>query len=242
VRLDAEPLWSFSLYPQAGEGGGCLSVRRRLVPVSDRPPNVARAAEEAARRARGKLRRYCAANVLNRHATLTYGPPGCVDPALLRADVAAFFRELRSELGAAFPYAWVAEWHPGGHGYHVHVAFGRYVPRGAIERAWGRGFFWIKLIGDLPVGSGSRREARVVAGYLAKYVSKSFEDARRPLGRHRYEVAQGFQPEKVLVYGCSAEDVIERASGYMRSEPERVWLSSSVEGWRGPPACWAQWA
>ncbi len=60
-------------------------------------------------------------------------------------------------------------------------------------------------------------------------------------GLHRYEVAQGFQPAKVECYGESAEDVIERASGYMGAAPERVWLSSSVEGWRGPPACWAQW-
>ncbi len=236
-----DSLWSFSLYPEAGEGGGCLSVRRSLVRSSDRPPNVARAREEAARRARAKLRRYCAANVLNRHATLTYGPPGCEDPARLRADIAAFFRELRADLGAAFAYAWVPELHPGGHGYHVHVAFGRYVPRRAIERGWSHGFFWIKLIGDLPVGSGSRCEARVVAGYLAKYVSKSFEDEHRPLGRHRYEVGQGFQPEKILVYGCSEEDVIQRASRVMKAAPERVWSSSSVEGWRAPPACWAQW-
>lgn len=235
-----QSLWSLSLYPEAGEGGGCLCVRRSNLPSGNRP-DPGRSAVEAGRRARGKLRRYCAANVLNRHATLTYAPPGCEDPAVLRADVAAFFRELRAQLGVAFAYAWVPEWHPGGHGYHVHVALGRYVPRGAIGRAWEHGFFWIKLIGGLPVGSGSRREARVVAGYLAKYVSKSFEDARRPLGRHRYEVAQGFQPDKVLVYGCSAEDVIARASDYMGADPTYVWVSPR-EGWHGPPACWAEWA
>ena len=27
MRLGAEPLWALSLYPDAGEGGGCLSVR-----------------------------------------------------------------------------------------------------------------------------------------------------------------------------------------------------------------------
>jgi len=238
-----ESLWSFSLYPEAGEGGGCLSVRRSRVVSSDRPPNVARAREEAARRARGKLRRYCAANVLNRHATLTYRAPGREDPGLLRTDVAAFFRELRDGLEAGpLPYVWVPEWHPGGHGFHVHVALGRYVPRSAIERAWGHGFFWIKLIGNLPVGSGSRREARVVAGYLAKYVSKSFEEERRPLGQHRYEVAQGFQPEKILCYGVSEADVIERASSVMGAQPKRVWSSSEVEVWHGPPACWAQWS
>jgi len=237
----SDALWALSLYPQAGEGGGCLSLRRSNLP-SGRRPDPGRSAAEAARRARGKLRRYCAANVLNRHATLTYGPPGCFDGAALRADVAAFFRGVRDQLGERLPYVWVPEFHPGGHGYHVHVAFGRYVQRGAIGRAWPHGHFWIKLIGDLPVGSGSRGEARVVAGYLAKYVSKSLDDERRPLGRHRYEVAQGFQPEKVLVYGCSAEDVIARASVFMGAAPSYVWLSSREEVWHGPPACWVQWS
>ena len=52
----------------------------------------------------------------------------------------------------------------------------------------------IKLIGDLPHGSGALEEARVASFYLAKYVSKSLDDERRAAGLHRYEVAQGFQP------------------------------------------------
>jgi hypothetical protein len=31
MRLEVESLWAFSLYPEAAEGGGCLSVRRSLV-------------------------------------------------------------------------------------------------------------------------------------------------------------------------------------------------------------------
>jgi hypothetical protein len=241
VRLRAEPLWALSLYPDAGEGGGCLSVPRRLRP-SGGPPNVERAAEEAGRRARAKIRRYAAANRLNRLGTLTYRGAGCHEPRLLREHLASFFRELRVGLGAGRrPYLWVPQWHPGGHGLHAHFAVGRYVPRGLIERAWGRGFVHIKLLDGLPVGSGGLAEARLAARYLARYVGRELEDERRLAGLHRYEVAQGFQPAKVEVYGRSAEDVIERASGYMGSAPERVWLSSSVEGWRGPPACWVQW-
>ena len=67
-----QSLWAFSLYPEAAEGGGCLSVRRRRSAASGRPPNVERAQEEAARRARAKVRRYAAANRLNRLGTLTY--------------------------------------------------------------------------------------------------------------------------------------------------------------------------
>lgn len=151
---------------------------------------------EAARRARGKVRRYCGANRLNRLGTLTYRGAVCHDPRLLRADVGGFFRALRKGLGGApLAYLWVAEWHPGGHGLHVHFAVGRYVGRSLIEGAWARGYVHIKLLGDLPVGVGQLAEARRAAGYLSKYVGKSFDAARVP-GLHRYEVAEGFQPGK----------------------------------------------
>jgi hypothetical protein len=239
MRLKSEPLWTLTLYPQAGEAGGSLTVRRRNEPSGNRP-DPARSLAEASRRARGKARRYCAANTLNRFWTLTYAE-SCFDPYAFRADIAQCFRNLRDELGATFAYAWVPEWHPGGHGLHAHFAVGQFIPRGAIERTWGNGFVYGKLIGDLPVGSGSRREARIVGGYISKYISKGFDEARIP-GLHRYEVAQGFQPEQILIYGCSAEDVIERASAYMHAPPSYVWHSSSEKEWRAPPACWAQWA
>ena len=78
-----------------------------------------------ARRARSKLRRYCAANGLTRLATLTYAGEGVHDPVLLRRDLAVFFRTLRTALGGkALPYVWVPEWHKTDHGLHVHFAFG----------------------------------------------------------------------------------------------------------------------
>ncbi|MGH7735462.1 MAG: rolling circle replication-associated protein [Gemmatimonadales bacterium] len=91
--------------------------------------------EDAARRARGKVRRYCAANRLNRLGTLTYGGEGNHDPAELRADVGGFFRRLRGSLGERFPYLWVPEWHKSGHGLHVHFAVGRYVGVRVIDAA-----------------------------------------------------------------------------------------------------------
>jgi hypothetical protein len=76
-------------------------------------------------------------------------------------------------------------------------------------------------------------------GWPPGYVSKDFGGPRIE-GLHRYDVAQGFKPEKTLVYGVSADDVIERASRLMGAAPSYVWLSPR-EGWRAPPACWAQW-
>ncbi|TFB97524.1 hypothetical protein E3O42_16190 [Cryobacterium adonitolivorans] len=235
--------WQFSLYPAAGEGGGSFrgSVRRAssFVPAG-KATNPERSLEEAGRRARSKLRRYCAANRLNRLGTLTYRGEGCHDPNQVREDLGQFFRNLRAEVGP-LPYAWVPEWHPGGHGLHAHFAVGQFVKRQLIDKAWGHGFVHIKLIGDLPVGSGSLSESRIAASYLAKYVSKTFLGAQSVLGMHRYDVAQGFQPKAVALVGKSAQDVINQASSAMGSYPATEWLSRSEPTWEGPPVVWAQW-
>jgi hypothetical protein len=232
--------WTFSLYPSAGEAGG--SLRPPVCAVGSggrRDPE--RAASEAARRARGMIRRYCAGNRLNRLGTLTYAGAGCHDPREARADVAGFFQRLRADLGGeAFPYLWVPEWHPGGHGLHLHFAVGRYVKQSLIRDAWGLGIVHIKLLGDLPVGSGTLGEARLAARYLGKYAGKAV-DAERPAGLHRYEVAQGFKPVPVHLKGGSVEAVLEQASGVMGAVPAHVWHSSRAEGWQGPPSCWAAW-
>jgi hypothetical protein len=229
-----------SLYPEAAEAGGSfrstVEPQRLRVGVSD-PERVK---DEAARRARTKVRRYCAANRLNRLGTLTYGGEGCHEPRRVRADLAAFFRSLRTQLGGrALPYVWVPEWHPGGHGLHVHFAVGRYIRRCVIERAWGHGFVHIKLLGDLGVGSSALHEARAAARYLSKYVTK---DLAGHGGLHRYEVAQGFQPMFLRLGGVTAESVLDQASGVMGADPEVVWRSSDAQDWEGPPAVWAAWA
>jgi hypothetical protein len=189
------------------------------------------------------VRRYCAANRLNRFGTLTYAGDGCRDPLELRGHVARFFRGLRSALGGQpLPYAWVAEWHPCGHGLHVHFAVGRYVPHRLIADAWGRGRVHIKLIGDLPVGSGALEEARRAGSYMGKYVGKSFDDRLRRAGLHRYEVAQGFQPEERRMFGSTVEHVLSQASGVMGSAPTQLWRSSQEQGWDRPPAVWCAWS
>ena len=99
------------------------------------------------------------------------------------------------------------EWHPGGHGLHLHFAVGRYIKRALIEEAWGLGIVHIKLLGDLPVGSGALDEARRAAGYLGKYAGKAVE-GNRPAGLHRYEVAQGFKPVVVQLEGRAVEEVV----------------------------------
>jgi hypothetical protein len=235
------PGWTLNLYADAAEAGGCLRV-----PSVDgsgrRAPDPERSAVEAARRARGMIRRYCAANRLNRLGTLTYAGAGCHDPGQVRRDVGAFFKQLRGELGGrGFAYLWVPEWHPGGHGLHLHFAVGRYIKQSLIRDAWGMGHVHIKLLGDLPVGSGSLDEARLAARYLAKYAAKAL-DGERVVGQHRYEVAQGFTPQPVSLEGATADDVIDHASALMGARPEQEWRSSRGDGWRGPPSCWVAWS
>jgi hypothetical protein len=233
--------WTLNLYPEAGEAGGCFVPVSRPV-ARGRRSGSGRAEEEAGRRARGKVRRYCATHRLNRFGTLTYAGEGCHDPHVLRSHVGGFFRGLRRELGGEpLPYVWAPEWHPGGHGLHVHFAVGRYVKQTLIREVWGHGNVWITLIGDLPVGSGALEEARVAARYLAKYISKNVGEQRVP-GLHRYEVAQGFQPQPIYCTGNSADEVIGQASEYMQRAPSKVWRSWEQEGWTRSPAYWCEWA
>jgi hypothetical protein len=57
------------LYPEAGEAGGCLQSERQRASGGRSSPE--RVEAEAGQRAKGKIRRYCAANRLNRLGTLT---------------------------------------------------------------------------------------------------------------------------------------------------------------------------
>ena len=245
AKLETRRGWALSLCEAAGEAGG--SFRASIQPprsgqIVGPAEDPVRSAAEAARRARGKVRRYCAANRLNRLGTLTYAGAGCHEMEQLVVDVGRFFRRLRAETGGdPLPYLWVPEWHPGGHGLHVHFAVGQYIKRSLIERAWGHGFVNIKLLGDLPVGSGSLGEARKAAGYLSKYIGKAFADTRVP-GRNRYDVAQGFQPAITPVWGTSRAEAIRDASSRMGGrQPSYVWSSDSKSDWHGPPAVFVQW-
>jgi hypothetical protein len=245
LAVAREPLakaqWVVSLYPEAGEAGGTLRTLAAAQGGGPGGADPARAKEEAARRARTKVRRYCAANRLNRLGTLTYAGAGCHDPRQARADAGQFFRELRHRLGGdPLPYLWVPEWHPRGHGLHLHFAVGRYLQRSVIQTAWGRGFVHIKLLGDLPVGAGQLGEARIAGRYLGKYVTK---DADHSLdGLHRYEVAQGFQPRRQTFTARTGQQALAAMSEQMTRAPEYVWWSSDQPEWQGPPAVWASWA
>jgi hypothetical protein len=236
--------WSIVVYREAGEA---VATFRRGIQV-DREPGShrfdqdagQRSVTEAVRRARTAVRRYCAANGLDRLGTLTYRGVGCHDELRLRADVGAFFRTLRSELGGPpFAYLWTAEWHPGGHGLHAHFAVGRYVDKALIGRAWDRGFVEIRRLNEGLEYASALAKARVAAAYLGKYVAKSFE---RRSGLHRYEVAQGFQPRRLRFFAETIELALQFCVELHRGAVPHFSMSDDWDGWQGPPTVWMQWA
>ena len=142
--------------------------------------------------------------------------------------------------GKPLPYLWVPEWHPGGHGLHLHFAVGRYIKAVAdpgrpgvagscisscsgISRS-GRGRS--RRRGWRPAISGSTRARRstetglqVCTATRSRRASSRSRCTAGPCGRGRARAGVG-------------------ADGWA---PSRVWHSSRAEGWQGPPACWAAW-
>jgi hypothetical protein len=235
--LEASGSFKFQL-PRKARGAGAPPPEGRAV---DDEVRKERSREVASRRAASRLRRYAVANRLNRLGTLTYAE-SCTDPRRARADIGDFFRNLREAMGKSFPYVWVPEWHPGGHGLHLHFAVNRFIRHGTIKEAWGRGIVDIRRREPQRLGGGQVDESRQTARYLAKYVRKGMDDESRPKNLHRFDCAQGFRPEVELVHGAKQVDVIEAAADRMGGWPSVVWRSQDMEqGWFGPPALWLQW-
>lgn len=194
----------------------------------------------ASRRARGRLRRYAAANGLDRLIVLTYADQTADLPKVKR-DTARFVKRwllprIATGEHRRGPYVIGWERHKSGN-WHVNVLVRPYLKQGAIERGWGRGFVWISRFRSDGKGGG-RGAARKAAAYVAKYVAKDFETA--PLDRtHRYEVGQGFQPAEVRVYGLTSRSLewaaIEEAGGHVSYR----WQSMRVGADRSPPVLWA---
>lgn len=224
--------WRLLLFPDAAEAS-CVFRPSLRAPRSYVPPGYAadpeRARAEAARRARTKLRRYVVANRLDKFGTLTYAGTGCQDPRQARADVAVFMRELRAALGGKpLPYVWVPEWHKTDHGVHLHFALGRYVRYTLIRSVWTHGTnISIKRITGMRHGASEFEGARIAAGYLSKYLAKTF-DSPELGGLHRYEVAQGFQPKSIEFIGCHEGQALDAASEFMGSIPSSCGALSLV--------------
>lgn len=234
--------WEGNYYPAAGEVIAWREWRGKRdgpvlppgvgvnLPERERPrePN----ADRAIRRARTRIRRYAASNLLNRLVVLTWRDQGH-DLQVARQDVRRFIRHgLRTVLGYRGPYVIGWERHKSG-AWHVNVLVDRNIDHGALERAWGRGFVWITRFG---AGSknGGRDASRKAARYVAKYIAKDVGEFSVH-GQHRYEVAQGYAVRVVRVYGTSPRSLlltIGRTVVYRFD-------AAAPEAGRGPPIMWA---
>jgi hypothetical protein len=158
---------------------------------------------------------------------------------------ARFVRKLRGLGHLEGAYVIVPELHKDGEHYHVHVALptrrvgrGQFsYPKSVLCAAHPFGFVDVVRFTNRKRGNGAG--VRAAAGYVAKYVGKSYEDGSA--GRHRYECAEGFQPEAVHIFAPTMGDWVSEALYVMGGEvPATSWRSDPAT-WRGPPAIAIGW-
>ncbi|MGD9702501.1 MAG: hypothetical protein AB7Q42_09700 [Acidimicrobiia bacterium] len=169
--------------------------------------------------------------------TLTYAPPFCTDPKVLRHDVGRFVRRLRSDVhgGKRLPYVWVPELHKDGTRLHVHIGLGRYVKKPDLQACWPHGFVDARRLASKSTKKLSQVEqAGRAAHYLSKYVGKAFSSGGA-VGCHRYEVGQGFQPRRDRLVLPSEHAARLWAISQMGGEvPSMEWSSRESAEWVGP--------
>ena len=170
--------------------------------------------------------------------TLTYRGEGCHDRAALVGHLEAFAREMKERWPRVVWLA-VPELHPGGHGWHVHVAVSEFIHWRAFNAAWPHGQT------ESPRGPDGKHlagkiDASVTASYLGKYVAKSLGEGRTHLGQHRYfrpkgvEVAAEDLPGRILTY----DDARQLVVAFFGGVPSYEWVSDDDEKWDGPPVAW----
>jgi hypothetical protein len=174
--------------------------------------------------------------------TLTYRGGGNHDRDALVVHVHDFWRALRQEVGKSIPYLWVPELHPGGHGWHVHAALGSFVPIKVVRACWPHGDR-IDLARKGRVGfsdAATVERARIAARYIGKYLGKGFEESERPLGRHRYECAQGFRPKVERFEGATRAELVAALDERMGAHPLATsWFSKPSDERQ---SFWLTWA
>jgi hypothetical protein len=187
------------------------------------------------KRARAKFRRYAKRNRLRKMWVLTF-TEATWDRALISGLVNELMVKWRSFYGGhAFPYAYVLELHPSGHGYHVHVATPLgFMDKNALQKMWGHGVVWFSDR-KAPKGTSARKQSEILSYYLAKYLDKSFDDESRRPGEHRYEVAQGFDPVQVRRSFATAGEAREWLMLFEGEQFREVWCSDDQDEWDGRP-------
>jgi hypothetical protein len=163
-----------------------------------------------------------------REATVAEDRPGVV------RKVQAFTRRLR----VRFPrLRWLAvlEWHPGGHGWHVHMVVDRFVAKTTLADLWSHGFVDARRISVKGDSSSAQARSRA-ASYVAKYVAKPAGEGApaHVKGDHRYLRPLGMTWTEVEAEG-DFERLVAVAFGWWPAGIGWMWASHTAADWRGPP-------
>lgn len=221
--------WSGRVFPTLGKAHGAKRTGSQVgdtpaIPAQPTPPELN--AARCARRARARIQRYALHNGLNRLITLTYGGDRCTDRAEAMADGAAFVRRLKAR-GFSGPYVMVPELHADGIHYHLHFAFGRFIPKPVLAEIWGKGFVDVR---QLRARKQGLKAETLAALYVAKYVAKSYGEGELAPGVHRYEVAEGFQPPEVLIEADTFDEFVGRCSAIFGGVVPAAIVFPEIEG------------
>ncbi len=156
------------------------------------------------------------------------------DRPLVVRRVQAFTRRCRRRW-PSMRWLAVLEWHPGGHGWHVHMVVDRFVPKGLVAELWGWGFVDARRIAVRGDG-GSMGAARRAASYVAKYLTKS-QDPAAPAhvpGDHRYLRPLGMHWTEIEFEGWFP-DLVARSWALLGGNIGWLWWSGHEPSWRASP-------
>lgn len=203
--------------------------------------------ERANRRARSESRRYMVANRLRYQWVLTFkdGEDGLTDRPTCMAQVARFARQFKRRFGV-MPYWFSPELHPSGRGWHVNFLVPKRLPHDVMQEMWGHGIVWVsdktKHPDVVKLNLPFIDALRLAAMYACKYASKDWDPEQVGAGRHRYECAEGFEPQRIVKHHETLAAAMESAEGVFGVRPLQVWASSESSDWDGPPCFCLYWA
>ena len=231
----------------------CLRPKREVEThrlLSDLNPE-ARATRDQANRERSMMRsrtlviEYCLEHRLGYLWTLTYKGEGQHDWAAMTADVRRFEERWQADpVTAGVPYVLVPEWHPGGHGLHLHMGVGRFISWKVIRALWQDGGRH-PLAGEIqtPRFAKGKVTPQTCARYLAKYVTKTLNDAGGTAGKgaHRFYKPHGMSITVRRWRFGSELEAYHHAIAFFGGELPHEWDSRYQEGWQGPRVVVLDW-
>ena len=187
----------------------------------------------ANRRAITESRRYAVRNKLTKMWTFTFKEAQW-DRSKILEYMNDFFQRWRVLEGKEFPYLYALELHPGGHGYHVHVAVPGWMFTDffRLRRVWGHGR--IRFDKRKRQQGEPRDDARRLALYLVKYITKGFEQSHER-GEHRYEVAQNFAVTVKRRAFSTYREAMDYLAYFAAESYSVVWSDYELDWWKGPP-------